>query len=243
MEEIDLVRLWNSLTVQSAGDSERLIRNVGDSIHICWNARSETKELLIKLESKWPQSSLPKWNGMNIEVTELELPTKEEYLVLGLQDPELYDIFVIFCMDSLGSIEGVRGDLRSETLNSLINRWGRFFSRGRRTLSETRQRGLYSELWWMRRRMIEGKSASESVASWMGPERGYHDFEDDSTVVEVKSTIMKEPRKITINNERQLDDHEIDSLLLFILTLNVQKRGEKQNFSIKKKVMLVLLPS
>ena len=44
MEEIDLTRLWNSLSVESANDSERLIRNIGDSIHICWNTQTETRK-------------------------------------------------------------------------------------------------------------------------------------------------------------------------------------------------------
>ena len=163
---------------------------------------------------------------MTIEITEIELLRKDDYLVLGLQDQELYDIFVIFCMDALRSIDGVNEDLRPEILNDLISRWGRFFSRGRRVLSEPRQRGLFSELWWMRKRILGGQPASEAVASWLGPERGYHDFEDESRVVEVKSTIMKEPRKITVNNERQLDDQGIEKLLLFVLTLNLQKKGE-----------------
>ena len=48
----------------------------------------------------------------------------------------------------------------------------------------------------------------------------------DRGVVEVKSTIRMEPRKVVINNERQLDDSDIDELHLFVLTLNIHKEGE-----------------
>jgi hypothetical protein len=44
-------------------------------------------------------------------------------------------------------------------------------------------------------------------------------------VVEVKSTISKEPRKVWLNNERQLDDRGLKSLHLFVATVQITDGG------------------
>jgi hypothetical protein len=66
-----------------------------------------------------------------------------------------------------------------------------------------------------------GKGIADSVTinSWKGCERGYHDFDLMGHVVEVKTTMTKEPRKIWISNERQLDERGLVDLHLFVLTL------------------------
>lgn len=64
-----------------------------------------------------------------------------------------------------------------------------------------------------------------AIESWRGCRRGYHDFENGGRVVEVKTTMTKEPRSVRISNERQLDDRGLDSLHLFVLTLHRVNSG------------------
>ena len=66
-----------------------------------------------------------------------------------------------------------------------------------------------------------------AVDSWKGCERGYHDYDTNGNVVEIKTTLSKEPRKVQISNERQLDERGLISLHLLVLTLvQAQMGGE-----------------
>jgi hypothetical protein len=101
-----------------------------------------------------------------------------------------------------------------------------FFERhGQEGLSSEEQIGLYGELWWLQRMIQAGMEFVAAVNSWKGCRRNYHDFETNGHAVEVKTTITKEPRKVQINNERQLDDRGLNSLHLFVLTLAKSSAG------------------
>ena len=53
----------------------------------------------------------------------------------------------------------------------------------------------------------------------------YHDFDFEGHVVEVKTTMTKEPRKVTINNERQLNPKDLLSLHLLVLSAIKSAKG------------------
>lgn len=57
------------------------------------------------------------------------------------------------------------------------------------------------------------------LGSWEGYKRSFHDYDLNGHVVEVKTTMTKEPRKVKISNERQLDSIGIGSLHLMVFTL------------------------
>jgi hypothetical protein len=229
VEEKDLTRLWGRLSVEASRDSERALRSISESgaIYASWNISEQTNELIIKLDREWPESSTPNWRGVAFSVEDIRTPSPSKHLVMGLQDKELGEVFSVFCIDALATIDGAPPGHLTESLLVFIKGWDAFFQRaGNLPLSPEKQRGLYAELWWLRRLIESGVPPLEGVTWWLGPERAYHDFESDRVVVEVKSTIRKEPRKVVINNERQLDDSNIDELHLFVLTLDIHKEGE-----------------
>jgi len=129
---------------------------------------------------------------------------------------------------------------------TFTQRWDLFFSNKRKNvLSNERQRGLYAELYWLRK-MINHNNSHEAyklLSSWKGPERSHHDFENDNgSIIEVKSTITKEPRKVRISNERQLDDTNLKHVYLFILTINVNKKGESLPEIVEEIRNMIILP-
>ena len=86
--------------------------------------------------------------------------------------------------------------------NEFLERWTSFFERsGTEGLSANRQRGLFGELFWLDKMIVSGISSYIALNSWKGCQRSFHDFEINGMVVEVKSTMTKNPVKVTINNE------------------------------------------
>ena len=230
MDEYNLNKIWRELSVEISIDSGgRVLRGISDSgIYAAWNIRNQSKEILIGLDDSLPKSIIPNWNGMEITVRDdIRTANSNLHLVLELLDDELQEVFVVFCLDALHSIKKCSEKERKEKLMNFIERWDRFFQRsGNKPLSPERQRGLFAELWWLRKLLKNKMDAVKALTSWKGSERAFHDFEHEGIVVEIKSTIRKEPRKVMISNERQLDNHGISSLHLFVLTLNIQEKGE-----------------
>jgi hypothetical protein len=146
---------------------------------------------------------------------------------LALLDEGLKDIFITVSNDIIDSFpEKATESQRSKLLREIIKRWDDFFKRNRKKgMGEEAQRGLFAELWWLDVMLKNEITAYKAVISWKGPLGRFHDFDVDGKKVEVKSTIQKIPRNITISNEVQLDDKGTTSLHLFVLTLDHSDSG------------------
>ncbi|PKM70302.1 MAG: hypothetical protein CVU93_02765, partial [Firmicutes bacterium HGW-Firmicutes-18] len=171
--------------------------------------------------------NFPDWKGMRFELVSLEIPVKGSvHLSLRLENREHKDVFASLCADLADDLSEVSGNRRDAALASFLDRWTKFFERfGVKGLSPEKQRGMYGELCWLRSLMVNDISYITALNAWKGCERGYHDFEINGQVVEVKTTMTKEPRKVRISNERQLDDRGLLSLHLFVLTLIKSEGG------------------
>jgi hypothetical protein len=181
-------------------------------------------ELLVEVGSSGEVFSIefPRWKGMDFEILSLDVPKEGiRHIRLSLEQPENRDIFVTVCGDLVRGLDGcTTNDSRRREIADFLARWSSFFERhGLEGLSSEEQRGLYGELWWLRKMLLSGIDPMIAVTSWKGCERSYQDFEIAGCAVEVKTTIMKEPRKVQINSERQLDSRGLQSLHLFVLTI------------------------
>jgi len=207
---------------------ERHIKSVsGHGDYASWGVTQGVSEVLLKATENWSDAKMPNWEGMRFSLEKIQLEEFEQYVVMELLDEELEIPFACFCADVIESLVDVAPKNRAKTLADVIYIWDQFFSHsGNKTLSENRQRGLFAELWWLRKLFLSEMTDIAAVESWKGSQRKVHDFEHKGKVVEVKSTITKEPRKIVISNERQLDDRELESLYLFVLTIDVHETGE-----------------
>lgn len=173
--------------------------------------------------------TMPQWKGMACEVITLDVPENGSiHLRLFLKRPEHEAVFTALCADlARGLDDCTSSEGRRKEVEACLARWSRFFERhGYEGLTPERQRGLFGELWWLKRNLESAIDMLASISSWKGCERNFHDFEMQGHVVEVKTTMTKEPRKIRISNERQLDDRGLKSLHLFVLTL-LQTEGSE----------------
>ena len=167
-------------------------------------------------------NSLPKWKGMegkdNI-VTE-KTGTKR---VLSFEQLEGYDqtIFVNVMKDVCDNLEFVDKRGGVSTIKYTLQKWSVFFQFEKDyVLSANVQQGLYSELTVLEK-MIK-KNGNKALAYWTGYNSESHDFYIGKDAVEIKSSSAKEPEKVKISNEYQLDDSGVMGLL-YLLYLSIKK--------------------
>lgn len=175
-----------------------------------------------------PRFSFPNWKGMTFDLLQLDAPQPgTRHICLRLENPEHRDVFVTVCSDLAEELKIIDSPAqRKRALLDFLDRWSHFFERhSLEGLSPERQRGLFGELHWLRRLLGCGIEPRTAVESWKGCARAYHDFEISGRVVEVKSTLSKEPKKVQISNERQLDNRGVLSLHLLVLSLIQARAG------------------
>jgi len=102
-----------------------------------------------------------------------------------------------------------------------LARWQKFLSASFEGLSEEFQRGLWGELHFLREHLLPTLGAA-AVNNWKGGERAHQDFQFESSAVEVKTTLAKQPQVVRITSERQLDDSAWASLFLNVIALDVR---------------------
>lgn len=134
---------------------------------------------------------------------------------------------MIVCEDLVSTLEGVtEATQRVWNLEVGLLRWRRFFERtGPDGLSAEMQQGLFAELVCLQRLLKAGVDPLKVVTAWKGCERRDYDFDLGGHVIEVKSTRGKEPKSVAISSERQLDDRDLQSLHLYVLTVHEVENG------------------
>lgn len=233
---IQIKTIWEEMkrdTARQPNHIERVYRALGSTavgIRAGYLPKDNVIELLIEVPEGWvPDKVIPEWRGMGHEVIALLLPPRmsTHHLRLFLVGDEHREIFATVCDDLVDELEEIiDSSERVRGIEICLSRWRRFFEHsGPDGLSLTLQQGLFAELSWLKQLLIAKIDPFESVLAWKGCEQGYHDFDFQGYVVEVKSTRTKEPRNITINNEQQLNDNGLLSLHLYVLSLLTTEGG------------------
>jgi hypothetical protein len=167
-------------------------------------------------------------SGRGIETRVRHSPDEARaQLQLVLGDPMSADIFTALAQDLAAAVSPVATDKEAvATWVGRLRRWqGLLAALTHDGLSGERQRGLYAELWMLRRHLFGSLGADSAIRGWTGPSASSHDFELDYGAVEVKSTAGKQHQRLRIASERQLDDTGVPQLFLYHLSLDV-RQGE-----------------
>ena len=171
----------------------------------------------------------PRIKGLNITVdTTQKAEGGDITLLLELQQTESIDVFGTFVarvceeMDSLSKpADAVRAVI------ALVERWKEFFAGNSELLSESRQTGLYGELYLIARLHAVGVPIDRLVKGWTGCKRTNQDFEFGDISIEVKSTTAVDATTVSITNIRQLDDTGLELLLLNRVLLDARQGYER----------------
>lgn len=176
---------------------------------------------------------LPQSKGFEVKI--VAFPDDDEYqatielILINSQYADIFDSLI----DDISNHIILQKDEKS-MVDSFLGRlikWQQFLDiHGSEGLSEEKQRGLYGELWCLRKYLISSIGLREALFSWAGPYKSNHDFEFENKAIEMKTTISKHQQKIIISSELQLDDNGLNVLFLVHLSLSeISGGGETLN--------------
>lgn len=169
---------------------------------------------------------------INLELIPDEKDNSRHYLLILLSSQQHEDVFSTLCEDLINGISNITGDEKivKELLNRL-EKWKSLFDKAAlQGLSPEEQRGLFGELYFLRKWIIQTSDFQKCIQAWLGPERSLRDFQLNDWAIEVKTTHGNNHQKVHISSERQLDTTNLNALLLYHLSLESQQQsGENLN--------------
>lgn len=153
-------------------------------------------------------------------------------LIFKLLNFEHKDIFAVLCEDLIASISEETNEKKiiREVLNR-FEKWKSLFSKiGLQGLKPEEQRGLFGELYFLRKFLKLNSDFLAVINTWTGTEKQIRDFQSGSWAVEVKTSHGNNHQKVHISSERQLDITNLEDLLLYHISLEQQQNsGETLN--------------
>jgi hypothetical protein len=173
----------------------------------------------------------------NLQEIQIELipeSSKKEkrILIIKLSNNQHRDIFSVLCEDLIANISTETNErLLVKTLLNRFEKWKSLFTK---IISEgllpEEQRGLFGELYFLRKFLQINKNYQIVLNTWIGTVGEVRDFQMNNWALEVKTTHGNNHQKVQISSERQLDNTYLDKLFLYHLSLEkVQESGETLN--------------
>lgn len=169
---------------------------------------------------------------ISVELIPDEEKSEKNILLFKLLSSQHRDIFSVLCEDLIASISTVTNE--TQLVKELLNRfekWKSLFDRAAaQGLSSAEQRGLFGELFFLRKFLQDSSDFIAVVNSWFGSEKQIRDFQFGNWSVEVKTTHGNNHQMVHISSERQLDTTNLENLFLYHLSLEArQQSGESLN--------------
>ena len=161
-------------------------------------------------------------------------PDDSKFLLLNLvlvekQFKDVFDTLVADIITGLLNENDIRVILKNYS-NRLI-KWQSLFERlSQEGLTPEQQRGLFGELYFLRKYLQAYTNQLDILNTWIGTERQVRDFQSGTWAVEVKTTHGNNHQKVHISSERQLDITNLNDLFLYHISLEqMQNSGETLN--------------
>lgn len=224
--------LWTALESERAEGTGRLVRRIHPEsavdLYLAVTKPGNQRMMILGVDAGAVEEldELPGGQGIR---TRLEHPAGDgrAQLQLVLVDPMGADIFGALARDMAGAVAPAGTDEEAVAAwMARLRRWQHMLAAlSPDGLSGERQRGLYAELWFLRRHLLGAIDSQAAILGWTGPSAASHDFELERAAIEVKSTAGKQHQVLRIASERQLDDTGVAALYLYHLSLDV-RQGE-----------------
>ncbi len=161
----------------------------------------------------------------------------KQFLLVILLSSQHKDVFSTLCEDLIMKVSDVNEEnILVQELILRLDKWHLLFEKlGRQGLSEEAQRGLYGELYFLKKFLNKTTDAEYCVNSWRGIEKAVQDFQYSDWAVETKTTSGKNQQKLQIASERQLDTSLVPNIYLLHLSLEVRENhGETLNHLVEE---------
>jgi hypothetical protein len=153
-------------------------------------------------------------------------------LLFKLINNQHRDIFSVLSEDLIASIKSETNE--KQLVKTILNRFEKWKSLFTRIISEgltsEEQRGLFGELYFLRKFLQYNNNLQLVLNTWVGSAREVRDFQMNNWALEVKTTHGNNHQKVQINSERQLDITHLEKLFLYHISLEkAQESGESLN--------------
>lgn len=169
---------------------------------------------------------------ISVDVLEGYLHPNKNTLVFKLVNVLHKDIFAVLCEDLITNI-AAENDEKSliKTLLNRFEKWKSLFTKlAQQGLTPEQQRGLFGELYFLRKYLTTQPNFSQAINAWVGTSKEVRDFQYNNWALEVKTTIGNNHQKVHISSERQLDNSHLQDLFLYHISLEqAQESGETLN--------------
>lgn len=236
MTRID--KIWNELendqSLQRGLLYQRLSGKIRPDIYVALKAPEKLRCIAAHFSSSldFHVKDWDKFRDIKIQLLPDDKHPEKQFLIVLLLNNQHKDIFSSLCADLINKVAEITEE--SDLVKALISRlekWHLLFEKlGQQGLSEQQQRGLYGELYFLRKFLEKVSDTEYCINSWKGPEKSVQDFQHSDWAVEVKTTHGKNQQKIHISSERQLDTALVSDIFLIHLSLDVrQNHGETLN--------------
>lgn len=149
----------------------------------------------------------------------------EKKIYIEEQGEFVSNIFKTFILDLIpSSDQPLNVSLYLDTLKRKIIEWRDFFQNiQRNTLNKENVMGIFGEVYFLKKLIDDGKI--QDTLSWRGPTGARSDFLFPVFRIEVKSTTSRNPVKVSISNEIQLEIEKDELLYLSIIQLIENEDG------------------
>ena len=166
----------------------------------------------------------PSWTGAPVEHKAIE---NRYYLIITLMDDDNANILDDLIHNLVLRFEKITTiDNALDSFSQWLIEYSWFFKKNRPRLSKAAQRGLIGELIFLKDYAMNNRTNINALNAWRGHDRKIHDFSFAKGNVEIKTTISKEPKKVMISNEKQLDGNGIEKLFLSVFLFKESESGK-----------------
>jgi hypothetical protein len=220
---VSIHEIWSELEALGAGQGEfrrRIHQESVADLYLVVHKPTNARALLIDVDLAGTDiEDLP--TGRGIDLRWVPSASGGQMLELVLSQPAFADLFDALVTDVASAAAGGldQHDVAVRVAER-VRRWQTFLRETKTGLPAERQRGLYGELYFLRRVLLGAIPTGTAVEAWVGPLAAAQDFAFGATAVEVKTTIANQHQVLRITTERQLDTTALANLALFHLSVD-----------------------
>lgn len=154
----------------------------------------------------------PDDSGIQLRTRELDGQNVLEVVLVATEFEDLFDALVDDIIERILPMQSV--DEVVVCVADRIRKWQSFLQTRNEGLSRERQRGLFGEIHVLQC-LAQLLGPGRALGGWVGPSGAPQDFSVGGVAVEVKTSSGKNPQRLRITSERQLDDSNLAGLVLW----------------------------
>jgi len=220
--------LWTAMEAEAGYGGAWWLRLVRPDASCPLFAAMETSTRRRGILLRLPPSDIPsrrRWpRCQGLEPVALEIDGSAHFGVI-LKEERFADVFSALTEDLIRRVgTATTAPEQAQAFLGQLARWQKFLTASSDGLTEEAERGLWGELYVVRRHLLP-LLGSSAIAAWTGPQGAQQDFQFPTGALEVKTTLAKQPQVVRITSERQMDAALWSALFLCVIALD-SREGE-----------------